>query len=65
MNSHLSKHGDGVKDVAFDDTMEIFKVKIKLIFIRFLFYFLCSKRLKMAQKSSKSHGLKKMKMARL
>lgn len=30
MNSHLSKHGDGVKDVAFtvDDTIGIFKVTI-------------------------------------
>ena len=30
MGAHLAKHGDGVKDVAFDveDCIEIFKVRI-------------------------------------
>lgn len=34
MNEHISKHGDGVRDVAFtvDDAIGIFKVRLQLNF---------------------------------
>lgn len=41
MNSHIAKHGDGVKDVAFnvDDTVGIFKVQgILLLWVVLLIY---------------------------